>query len=64
MASAFFVKRPYLVTPVDEIIVDELHTICDKNRVEREETIRMWGALLGCSKLRIEQLVYFYASMV
>jgi hypothetical protein len=61
MAKAYFANQPYEMTPVDEIIIAELPTISDKDRQEREEVIRTWGDMLGCSKRRCEQLAYLYA---
>ena len=50
------------ITPVDEIIIDELPTLAGKARAEQIRTIREWGLMLGCSKRRSDQLAYFYSN--
>jgi len=60
MTAGYILQTPYLETPVDEIIINELPSISALPEEEQVRTIKEWGLQLGCSKKRCEQLAYLY----
>jgi hypothetical protein len=64
MAKAFFQNTSYVVTPVDELIIQELAMEKPGDRAAAEKLIRETALLVGCSRLRAEQLAYVWAKTI